>query len=130
LLQRPHRTLARGAATEIRTSDEDLGIPVGLAIEDEVRVFRSVGQITQRAKGPFAERTADRSTDQALDADDHVGIDIAAHDRGRDRAESVEGFRHLNALWPAHPRSPPISRPQPPSPGWQDGFGRAALACR
>ena len=88
-LQRPHRAFARGAAAEIRPGDQDLRLAIGLAVEDEFRIFRTVGQIAQRAERPFAERAADAVADQPLDADDHVGIDIGAHDRSCDRAQFV-----------------------------------------
>ena len=86
LLQRPHRAFARGAAAEIRAGDEDFRLPVRLAVQDEFRIFRAVRQIAQRAERPFAERAANGVADQALDADDDVGIDVAAHDRRGDRA--------------------------------------------
>src|SRR5579872_1041821 len=129
-LQRPHRTLARRTATEIRPGNEDLSAPVGFAVEDEIRVFRSVRQITQRAKSPFSERPANRGADQTLNADDHVSIDVAPHDRSGYRAQLGKGFRHLTAPLSAHRRSRPISPQRQPSPGLRDGSGHVALACR
>src|SRR5579871_5406092 len=46
-LERPHRALARGAATEIRPSDQDFRVAIRLAVEDELRIVRSVRQIAQ-----------------------------------------------------------------------------------
>src|SRR2546430_6903567 len=94
LLQRPYRACAERPAAEIGTGHQDFRLPVGLAVEDEFGIFRSVGQIAQRAKRPFAERAADGIPDQPLDPDDDVGIDIAAHDRCGNRGECVERFWH------------------------------------
>src|SRR6202012_3395337 len=69
-LQRPHRALARGAAAEVRSGDEDLRLAIGFAVEDELGILRTVLQIAQRAERPFAERAADAVADQPLDADD------------------------------------------------------------
>src|SRR6185312_17160730 len=69
-LQRPHRAFTRGAATEIRTGNENFRLPIRLAIEDEFGVFRTIGQIAKRPERPFAERPANGVSDQPLDADD------------------------------------------------------------
>ena len=61
LLQRPHRAFARRAAAEIRSGDQDFRLPVRLAVEDELGIFRTVRQIAQRAERPFAERAANAS---------------------------------------------------------------------
>src|SRR5690349_16823033 len=99
LLERPHRALARGAAAEIRTGHENFGATQGFAVQDEIRILRTIGQIAQRAERPFAECAANRIADQALDADDDVGVDIAAHDRRSDGRELVEGLWHLSVPW-------------------------------
>src|SRR6185437_1648601 len=100
-LQRPNGSFARRAAAEIRTGDENFRVPVRLPVQDEVRILRAVRQIAQRAERPFAERAANGVADQALDADDHIGVDIAAHDRCGDGGQFVELFWHLklNASW-------------------------------
>src|SRR5262249_47461315 len=94
LLQSPNGSLARRAAAEIRTGHQDLRLPIGLAVQDEGGILRTVGQIAQRTERPFSERAANRISDQALNADDDVGIDIAPHDRRGDGGQLVEGFRH------------------------------------
>ena len=57
-LQRPNGGFARGAAAEVGTCDKDFRLPIGLAIQDEIRVFRAVGQIAQRTERPFSEAAA------------------------------------------------------------------------
>src|ERR1700730_14763546 len=85
LLWRPYRPFAGRAAAEIRTSDQDFCLPIGLSVQDEFGIFRTVGQIAQRAECPFAKRAADRVSDQTLDADDNIGVNVATHDRCCDR---------------------------------------------
>src|SRR5580692_13185564 len=46
-LQRPYRAFAGRAAAEIRPGDEDLRLPVGLAVQDKGRIFRAIRQIAQ-----------------------------------------------------------------------------------
>ena len=58
LLQRPDRAFTRGTTAEIWTGNEDFRLPIRLAVQDEFRVFRTVGQIPKRAESPFAERPA------------------------------------------------------------------------
>src|SRR4051794_12388604 len=84
-LQRPDRRLPRGAATEVRTRDQDFSPTVRLAVQDEFRILRAVRQIAQRTKTPFSEIAANRVSDDAFDADDDVGIDVGAHDRRGNR---------------------------------------------
>src|SRR5205085_1809341 len=67
---------------------------VRLSVEDEFGIFRAIRQIAQCAKRPFAERAADGIADQPFDADDDVGVDVAAHDRRSDSGELVEGLWH------------------------------------
>src|SRR6185437_10447123 len=57
-LQCAHRAFAGGAAAEIGPGDEDLRLAIGLAVEDEFGVFRSIRQTATRAERPFAERAA------------------------------------------------------------------------
>src|SRR5262249_22393929 len=97
-LERPHGPLTRGAATEIRTGDQYFGLPVRFAIEDEFGILRSVGQIAQRAKCPFAKCATNVVADQTFDPDDDVRIDIAPHDRRGDCRKCVE--------WPWHVQRP------------------------
>src|SRR5712691_3741617 len=94
LLQRPHRALARGAAAEIRARHQDFRLAVRLAIQDKCGIFRSVGQIAERAERPFAKRAADVVSDQTFDADNDVGIDVASHDRRGDRGQLIERLWH------------------------------------
>ena len=74
--KRPHRALARRPAAEIRPVTRISALPIGLAVKDEVGVFRAIWQIAQRAERPLAERAANRVADQPLDPNDHVGVDI------------------------------------------------------
>src|SRR4029077_20002447 len=99
-------------------------------VEDEFRIVGSVRQIAQRAKGPFAERAAHGITDQPLDANDHVGVDIAAHDRCGGRGELVERIWHLSAPWSARRRSRRQWRPPRRWLGSPDGCAPAVLAFR
>src|SRR5271169_5821123 len=85
LLQRPNRPFAGRPAAEIRTGDQDFRLTVGLTVQDERGIFRTVWQIPKRGERPFAERATDGVSDQALNADDDVGVDIAAHNRCCDR---------------------------------------------
>ena len=87
LLQRPHRPLARGAAAEVDAGEQDLRAAVGLAVEDELGVLRAVRLVAQGREAPFPERAAHRVADQAVDRDDHVGVDVLAHDGRGDRIE-------------------------------------------
>src|ERR1700688_2354140 len=130
LLQRPHRAFTRGAAAEIRSGDEDFRLPVRLSVQDEFRIFRTIRQITQRAKGPFTERAANGISDQPLDADDNVGIDIAAHDRGGDRGQFVEWLWHVSAPSSAHRQWHRRSRRPRRLPGSPDGSGPGVLGGR
>ena len=125
-LQRPDRAFARGAAAEIRTGNENFRLPIGLAVQDEFGIFRTVGQIAQRAERPFAERAANGVSDQPLDADDDVGIDIAAHDRGGNRRQGVERFWHVSAPSFARRRWRRRWRLPPHWPGLPDGYAPAA----
>src|SRR3984957_14792435 len=125
LLPPPPRPFARGAAAEIRSRHQDFRVSVRLAVEDELRILGTVRQIAQRTKGPFAERAANRISDQALYANDDIRIDIAAHDRCGDRVQFVEGFWHVSAPWSARRQSCRQSRSRRRSPGSPDGCGRA-----
>ena len=87
LLQRPHRAFTGGAAAEIGTGDEDFRLPIRLAVQNEFGVLRTIRQIAQRTERPFAERAANGISDQTLDADDDIGIDVAAHDRRGNRRQ-------------------------------------------
>jgi hypothetical protein len=42
LLQRPHRPFAGRAAAEIRTGDEDFRLTIGLAVQDELGILRTI----------------------------------------------------------------------------------------
>src|ERR1700733_11431043 len=95
-LKRPHRAFPRRSAAEVRSRNQDFGVPIGLAVQDELRVLRSIRQIAQRTERPFAERAANGITDQTFDANDNVGIDITAHDWSCDRVELVKRLWHLS----------------------------------
>src|SRR5450631_518178 len=99
LLQRPHRPFAGRAATEIRSGDEDFRLTIGLAVQDELGILRTIRSIPERAKRPRAESTPNGISDKTLDADDDVGIDVGAHDRCGNSVKLGEGFRHASAPW-------------------------------
>src|SRR6267142_315731 len=124
-LQRPDRAFTRRTAAEIRTGNENFRTSIRLTVQDEFRVFRTVGQIAKRTESPFAERSANRVSDQPLDTDDDVGIDIAAHDGGGNRRQGVERFRHVSAPWFARRRWRRRWPPRPHLPGLPDGYAPA-----
>src|SRR6202171_41236 len=126
LLQRPHRPFAGRAATEIRSGDQDFRLTIGLAVQDKLWVLRTVRQIAQRSERPFAETAANGVSDETLDTDDDVRINVGAHDRCGNRRQFGERFRHARAPSSARRRWRLKSPMPPPWLDWPDVCGRAA----
>src|SRR5216683_784069 len=87
--QRQGRDLARAAAAEILAGDQDLRLPVGRLVEDEIRVLRPVIAVAQLVEEGLAQAGAlDRL--QMLLGDDLVGVDIDHRQRRGDAVERGE----------------------------------------
>src|SRR5712692_1613778 len=87
--ERPGRVLARAAAAEILAGDQDLRLPVGRLVEDEIRVLRPVIAVAQLVEEGLAQAGAlDRL--QMLLGDDLVGVDIDHRQRRGDAVERGE----------------------------------------
>src|SRR5216684_7221952 len=87
--ERPGRVLARAAAAEILADDQDLRLPVGRLVEDEIRVLRPVIAVAQLVEEGLAQAGAlDRL--QMLLGDDLVGVDIDHRQRRGDAVERGE----------------------------------------
>ena len=82
---------ARRAAAEILAGDDDLGIGVGLAVENEIAGFLTVGVGAQLVEQPLAEAGA-LDGFQKLFRDDLIGIDIDHRQRRRNTGDFREFF--------------------------------------
>ena len=87
--QRPGRVLARAAAAEVLTRDDDLGLAVGGLVQDEVRVLGAVLIITHFLEQVLAQASAVDCFQELL-GDDHVGIDIDQRHGRRDPGQRGE----------------------------------------
>src|SRR5262249_31285477 len=92
--QRPRRVLARGAATEIVTGDQNFGLAIGRLVEHEVRVLAAVVAIALLRE---QARAKPRALDglEILLGNDHVGIDVDHLERCCDAFERGEFVHEL-----------------------------------
>ena len=82
--QRPGRMFARRAAAEILVRDQDLGVPVRLRVQHEVRPLGALTVVAQRVEQVDAKAGALDRLEEAR-GDDLVGIDVGERQRRRDR---------------------------------------------
>jgi hypothetical protein len=61
---------------------------------------RTIRQIAQRSERPFAETPRTEFSDETLDADDDIRINVGAHDRRGNRRQFGEGFGMLGLHHP------------------------------
>ncbi|CUX25040.1 hypothetical protein AGR7B_Cc270255 [Agrobacterium deltaense RV3] len=92
--KRPWRMFARGAATEIVTGYENLGVLVGGLVQYEIRIGRTILKITRLGEEALAKAGALDGL-QIVFRNDHVGVDID-HRHGRGNARQLGEFFHLS----------------------------------
>ncbi|CVI56890.1 hypothetical protein AGR7A_Cc290651 [Agrobacterium deltaense NCPPB 1641] len=85
---------ARRAATEIVTRDKNLGVLISGLVQYEIRIGRTILEITRLGEEALAEAGALDGL-QIVFRNDHIGVDID-HRHGRGNARQLGEFFHLS----------------------------------
>src|SRR3546814_4397107 len=81
--------LARTPAAEVASAQKDARPTIAGLIKNEVRIFRAVRHEPQGLERPGTQIVS-FGPHQPLNADDHVGVDILAHEGSRDSLQQSE----------------------------------------
>src|SRR5260221_14412060 len=83
---------ARAAAAEIASGDEDTGATIARPVQHEIGILLPVRPVAPAGEQLLA-RTRHLATHHRLGRDDGVGVDVLAHERGRQPMQDGE-FPH------------------------------------
>ena len=96
ILQSPHGVLARGAAPEVRTGDQDGRSVVARLIQDKRQVQRAIGADAPVVKQELAKAGSLDALEELL-RDDLIGIDVASHQRDHPAAMTEKALHQRNS---------------------------------